>query len=198
MIRRRRAVAAIDRSVALALNPAQAYAPARPVPPFSLTRPTTMAASPESLIRRQWEAWSRRPGGKRIFSLILGRLIPYTGTIGARVEELRPGFARTLLRDRRRVRNHLRSVHAIALMNQAELTSGLALNYALPADARSILKGLSIEFHKKARGTLTAEATAPVLSDNAERDIELETAIRDADGEVVATARAHWLVGPRR
>jgi acyl-coenzyme A thioesterase PaaI-like protein len=157
-----------------------------------------MAASPEQIIREQWETWSTRPGGKRIFSFLLGRVVPYTGSMGAQVEELRAGFARATLRDRRKVRNHLRSVHAIALMNLAELTSGLSLNYALPADARSILKGLSIEYHKKARGTLTAEATAPVLPDASERDLEIETAIRDAAGEVVATAVAKWRVGPRK
>jgi len=157
-----------------------------------------MAASPESIIRKQWEAWSGRPGGKRIFSMLLGRLVPYTGSMGATVEEIRPGYARATLRDRRKVRNHLRSVHAVALMNLAELATGLSLNYALPAGARSILKGLSIEYHKKARGTLTAEATAPMLADNTERDLQVETAIRDQAGDVVATARAHWLVGPRK
>ena len=151
-----------------------------------------MAASPESIIREQWEKWSGRPGGKRIFSLLLGRIVPYTGSMGARVEEIRPGYARATLRDRRKVRNHLRSVHAVALMNLAELATGL------PAAARSILKGLSIEYHKQARGTLTAEATAPVLEDAAERDLELETVIRDEAGDVVATAKAHWLVGPRK
>jgi uncharacterized protein (TIGR00369 family) len=157
-----------------------------------------MAASPETLIRRQWETWSGRPAGKRIFSLMLGRMVPYSGSMGARVEELRPGYARTTLRDRRRVRNHLNSVHAVALMNLAELSTGLALNFALPEGARSILKGLSMEYHKKARGTLTAEATAPVLDQPAERDLELETSIRDEAGDVVATAKAHWLVGVRK
>ena len=103
-----------------------------------------------------------------------------------------------VLRDRRKVRNHLRSVHAVALMNLAELATGLSLNYALPAAARSILTGLTIEYHKKARGTLTAEATAPVFEDAAERDLEVETVIRDAAGDVVATAKAHWLVGARK
>lgn len=157
-----------------------------------------MASTPEAAIREQWTRLSALPGGKRLFSLLLGRLVPYTGTIGARVEALGPGHARVVLRDRRRVRNHLRSVHAVALMNMAELATGLALNFALPADARSILKGLSMEYHKKARGTLTAEARAPVLADNGERDLEVTTEVRDAAGEVVATARAHWLVGPRK
>ncbi len=157
-----------------------------------------MAASPESIIRRQWETWSGRPGGKKIFSFLIGRVVPYTGTIGATVEELRPGYARATLRDRRRVRNHLRSVHAVALMNLAELATGLSLNFALPSDARSILKGLSIEYLKKARGKLTAEANAPVLQSNEERDLRVTTEIKDEAGDVVATATAHWLVGPRR
>ena len=157
-----------------------------------------MASSPEAVIRQQWEKWSGRPGGKAIFSALLGRLVPYSGSIGARIEELRPGYSRVTLRDRRKVRNHLRSIHAIALMNMAELSTGLALNYAMRPDARSILKGLSIDYTKKARGTLTAEANAPVLTSNEEREITVETAIRDEDGDVVATAQARWLVGPRR
>jgi acyl-coenzyme A thioesterase PaaI-like protein len=157
-----------------------------------------MASSPEAVIRQEWEKWSGRPGGKAMFSFLLGRLVPYSGTIGARIEELRPGYARVTLRDRRRVRNHLRSIHAIALMNLAELSTGLALNFAMRPDARSILKGLSIDYTKKARGTLTAEATAPVLESNEEREITVTTDIRDAAGDVVATAQARWLVGPRK
>ncbi|HST59196.1 MAG TPA: hotdog fold domain-containing protein [Longimicrobium sp.] len=158
----------------------------------------TTASTPEQAIRAQWDQWSKRPGGKAMFSWLLGRLVPYSGTIGAKVEELRDGYARVTLRDRRIVRNHLRSIHAIALMNLAELSTGLALNYGMRADTRSILKGLSIEYTKKARGTLTAEATAPVLESNAEREIIVRTDIRDAAGDVVAVAEAKWLVGPRK
>ena len=154
--------------------------------------------TPEAAIRQQWERLGKGALGKRLFSVLLGRIVPYTGTIGATVQELRPGYARATLADRRRVRNHLRSIHAIALMNLAELVTGLALNYAMRPDARSILVGLSIQYTKKARGTITGEATAPVLESNEERDIEVEGTLRDEAGEVVATARAHWRVGPRK
>jgi uncharacterized protein (TIGR00369 family) len=159
---------------------------------------STTARTPEAVIRREWERWSPRPGGKRFFSFLLGRLVPYTGTVRPRVEELRPGYARVWMRDRRGVRQHLGSIHAIALANLAELATGLAFNYALPPDARTILTRITMEYHKKARGRVTAEANAPVLESAEEREVEMETRIVDEAGEVVATARAHWVVGPRK
>lgn len=155
--------------------------------------PSRAARNP---VRPLWDRLAGVPGGRRLFSVLLGRMAPYSGSISPRVEELRPGYARVAMRDRRAVRNHLRSVHAVALMNLAELSSGLALNYALPDDARAILTGLSMEYLKKARGRLTAEAEVDLPRTNEEREYELESVIRDGAGEVVARARARWLVGP--
>lgn len=150
-----------------------------------------------SQIRSLWDRLSPMPGGKWIFSRVLGRIIPYTGSIRPRVEKLEPGFARIALKDTRRVRNHLNSIHAIALANLAEVTSGLAMHYDLPAELRAILTGLDIEYVKKARGLLHSEARVdlPPISENTE--LTVKSVIRDADGDEVATATARWLVGPR-
>jgi len=148
-------------------------------------------------IRELWSRISGLPGGAALFGYFLGRTAPYTGTIRPRVVELREGYARVEMADRRAVRNHLNSIHAIALMNLAEVTSGLALHYALPGHARGILTGLSMEYLKKARGRLTGEAMAPVPVGREPEEIELETVIRDSTGDVVARATARWLIGPR-
>jgi uncharacterized protein (TIGR00369 family) len=151
-----------------------------------------------NFVKRSWDALSGVPGGKRVFSRLVGTAAPYTGTLGGQVEELREGYARVRLRDRRRVRNHLDSIHAIALMNLVEMATGLAFTYSLPANARAILTGLSIDYLKKARGTLTAECRCEVPETSERREVTIEGEIRNAQGIVVARAQARWLVGPKR
>lgn len=124
--------------------------------------------------------------------------MPYTGTIGARVLELEPGYARVVMRDRRRVRNHLASVHAIALMNLGELSTGLALNSGLGADTRAILTHLSIDFTKKARGPITGTCRYPVAPDTEVGDHEVVSILSDSDGVEVARATATWRVDRKR
>jgi len=158
--------------------------------------PGRVEAAPNSILRR-WRKLSARPFGKLLFSIGVGRMARYTGTIRPRVQELRPGYARIRMGDRPAVRNHLKSVHAIALMNLAEVTSGLAMLAGMSDDARAIITNLAIEYKKKARGTLEAECSTTPPETTERREYVLEAIVRDTAGEEVARATARWLVGPR-
>ena len=153
-------------------------------------------SAPGPTIRAWWNRLAPLPGGPWLFGRLLGWLAPYTGSIRPRVIVLEPGHARVELADRRRVRNHLNSVHAVALANLAEVTSGLALLVGLPAQARGILTGLSITYLQKARGRLTAECRCAIPAVTEEHEHEIEAAITDAAGNVVARAVARWRLGP--
>jgi acyl-coenzyme A thioesterase PaaI-like protein len=148
---------------------------------------------------RLLEGWRRlkgRPGGRWLFSRMVGRMAPYSGTMKALVVELEPGRAVVRMRDRRAVRNHLRSVHAIALANLGELSSGLAAAAAMPAGVRGIPIAIAIDYLHKARGTLTATGTAtlPAVTESTEAMVTAD--IRDAGGTTVATVRVTWRLEP--
>ena len=149
-------------------------------------------------LRRQWHRLAGVPGGKWLFSRLLGRFVPYTGTLGARIEVLEPGHCVVRLYDRRRVRNHLNSVHAMALANLGEMATGLALMNSLPDNARGILKGFKVEYLKKARGPLLAECHCEIPDGNAEREAEVRCQIRNTSRDIVAVAMALWLIGPEK
>ena len=156
--------------------------------------PNTITES--NRIMTWWMRLSRWPAGPWLFSVALGRVAPYSGTVGAWVETLTPGFARVHLRDRRRVRNHLRSIHAIALINLGEIATGLAVLSSIPPDMRGIVTGIRAEYLKKARGNLIAEAEfqLPEISQS-DTPCEVEANLCDASGDVVTRVRAIWRIG---
>lgn len=147
-------------------------------------------------IRSMWDRFAGRPGGRWLFSLMLGRMVPYTGSIKPRVLALSASGARIEMRDRRPIRNHLHSVHAIALANLAELSTGLPLAYAVQPRGRTILVSLTVEYLKKARGTLVGSSSFVAPAADRDEDIEIPVEVRDDAGDVVARARARWRVGP--
>lgn len=145
-----------------------------------------------------WNALHTKPGGKSLFSLAVGRMVPYSGSIGARVEELRPGFARLTLKDRKKVRNHLGSLHAIALANLGELTTGLAVISGMPPNSRCILRGLEVSYDKKARGLLTSISNCKIVFPNENTQYSIQAEIRDKAGDIVSVVSALWVIGPEQ
>jgi acyl-coenzyme A thioesterase PaaI-like protein len=150
-----------------------------------------------NLIRQAWDLLAGVPGGRVLFSRLVGRMAPYTSTIHAQVTTLRSGYAEVQMADKKAVRNHLDCVHAIALVNLAELAGNIALAYSLPDDARFIVSGIEIEYVKKARGTITAVGESPVPRSATRAAIDVPVVLRDASGEEVARAVLHSLVGPK-
>lgn len=171
------------------------------------TTPTTPLASgseskkvQQSVENRVLSMWDKLGGsavGRKLFNILLSKSVPYTGSIKANVLELKPGLVKVSLKDRRAVRNHLKSIHAIALANLGELASGLAMVTAVPSGTRTIVTNLEIEYLKKARGQLFAEGRASPPQKITESIENLAYAdISDEAGDVVARVKVLWRLSP--
>lgn len=159
---------------------------------------TPVAGAPQTAtVLKQWSGLSRLPFGRRLFSFLVGLTVPYAATIHAEVKELEPGHARVVMKDRRGLRNHLRSLHAVALTNLAELTGNLALMSRQPAKgARWIVTGFDSDYVKKARGPITAHCAIDPLDWSQSRPLQGHVELRDAAGDLVMVARPRWKLGP--
>ncbi len=152
-------------------------------------------AGVESRLIEQWKRARGSALGRWIFSRAVGRSAPYTGTIGARIEELERGRSVVAMRDRKAVRNHLRSVHAVALTNLIELSGSLAIIASMHPDTRMIPVRLESEFIKKARGTVRAEGSCEPMEPGFEGEIQATVVVRDPAGDEVTRGRVTVVIG---
>lgn len=159
--------------------------------------PPSDGSSPGRRILSLWRRLDEVPGGRWLFHRILWRQVPYSGSTGARIVALEPGRTVIELPDRRRVRNHLRSIHALALANVGELASGIAMLTALPPGVRGIVVRMDVEFTKKARGTVRASSRVEVPEVREPLEHAVAAEMRDAEDEPVARVRVVWRLAPR-
>lgn len=150
------------------------------------------------MILKWWNRCTRFPGGRYFFSWAFWAFIPYTGSIRPEIVELRRGFARVRMRDRRFYRNHLRSLHAIAIANLAECASGLSLVPGLSDNTQAILVKFELEYLKKGRGLLEGVASCEPPTNSNTQDFLVESEVKDKRGEMIARAKATWRLGAKR
>lgn len=142
---------------------------------------------------------TRWPLGHWLFSRAVCLKAPYFATIAPRFVALEPGRCELRIRDRRRVHNHLGTVHAIALCNMAELSAGVMTDVTVAPGMRWIPKGMQVSYMKKAVGTLHAVASSIAPAPQAASGYEWPVVVRivDAGGEAVFEATVQMWVSPR-
>src|SRR3954451_3678827 len=107
---------------------------------------------------RLWRWAGRVPAGERAFSFVFGRRAPYFASIRPRFTVIEPHHAELLIRDRRRVHNHLGTVHAIALCNGLEAAMGALAEASIPSGRRWIPKGMQVAYTAKATSDIRCVA----------------------------------------
>lgn len=148
------------------------------------------------------QLWRRLGGtaaGRWLYTRIVCLKAPYFASISPLITRLEPGRCEASLQHRRRVQNHIGTVHAIALCNLAELCAGLVTDVSLPGDMRWIPQDMTVRYLKKAAGRITAVATpATELRAAAEPyPATIAVELTNDAGLLVASADIHMWLSPR-
>jgi acyl-coenzyme A thioesterase PaaI-like protein len=134
--------------------------------------------------------------GATQFTKLACQMAPYFSSIQPEISVLAPGRAEVKVPFRKEITNHLGTVHAIALCNAAELAGGMMTEVSIPAGARWIPKGMTVEYLAKGKTSVHAIADGSAVDWQSTGDKVVPVDIFDEAGVKVFTARITMDVRP--
>ena len=141
-----------------------------------------------------WTRLSRWPLGSWLFAQAVCRRAPYFATVRPRILSLQPNYCEALTRKRRRVQNHIGTVHVIAISNGLELAMGVMAEASIPRHLRWIPKGMTLRYTAKADSDVRVIAELPDGAWEQGPDVPVPVRALRADGTVVVEGEIHLWV----
>jgi len=132
---------------------------------------------------------TKLPMGNTLFSKAICFNAPYFSSIKPKINQLKPGLCQLHIKKRRRVENHLKTVHAIAMCNMAELSAGLVTEVSIPDGARWIPSGMDVKYLKKAKTHLTAVSDGSAIDWSVPGEKLVPVMVTDTQGQLVFSAQ---------
>lgn len=135
-------------------------------------------------------------------SLLFGRTVRFAGTAGVRVEQLSTTESILVLRNRKKVQNHIHSVHAAAMGLLAESATGFLVGMNVPDSRVPVIKTMHIDYVKRASGdlravaTLTAEQIA-MMQAQEKGEVTVAVTVTDAKGIEPIKCQMVWAWTPK-
>lgn len=149
--------------------------------------------------------FQKLPESIRTFALskAMGRVVKYAGTSGLRFEKLTPNECIIVIANRKKVQNHIGSVHAAAMGLLAETATGFMTGLSVPDSRIIVIKSMNLEYLKQATGDMKAVARfndeqIAFIKNNEKGDINVPVVITDAKGVETVKATMVWAWAPKR
>ncbi len=117
----------------------------------------------------------------RLLSYVLGATVKFVGTADVRCKHLSAEKAVFRLANRKKVRNHIGTIHAAASALVAETATGMALGMHIPDDKVPLLKNMHVDYVKRSTGALVAEASLTFE--------QIEALHRDEKGSIIIACK---------
>ncbi|WP_158768753.1 DUF4442 domain-containing protein [Paraglaciecola sp. L1A13] len=107
------------------------------------------------------------------------------------------------LKNRKKVQNHIGSVHAAAMALLAESATGFIVGINLPGDKLPLIKCMNLNYVKRATGDMTAVATltheqVTLLNQQDKGEINVQIKVTDANGIEPVECEMIWAWVPKR
>ncbi len=132
-----------------------------------------------------YQRFLKFPFGKPAFSVVYALVAPYFWTVRPKVREVQPGYAELSIKNRKRVHNHIGTLHAIAVCNGLEAAMGLLAEASCPSHLRWLPRGLEVRYLAKSTTDLLCVAETDPGAWDEPADVPVRVRAVRTDGVVV-------------
>lgn len=151
-----------------------------------------------SLLLKVWGKLGGNPVGRWLTSKAVCFAAPYFSTIKPLFTVVEPGHVEITMQKRRAVQNHIKTVHAIAMCNAAELVGGTCLEISLHGDFRWIPVGMEVKYLKMAKTNLRAVCKIDSYDWEQAQDVIMPVSIFDTNDDEVFSANITMKISPKK
>lgn len=123
------------------------------------------------------------------FSRLFGKVVKFAGHSDVEFIEISEQRVKLRMKNKRKLQNHIGSVHAAAMSLLAESASGSVVALNLDASKLALCKSMHVDFTRRAaKGEIFAEASLSdeqlkLLTTTPKGEIEVKTVVTDCQGE---------------
>jgi len=138
-----------------------------------------------------------------LLTKVFGTAIKFAGTAKVEINYLSHQESRLTIKNRKRVQNHIGSVHACAMALLAESATGYIVGMNVPDDRVPVIKSMHIDYVKRATGDLKAvahltdEQLQQILTTE-KGEVTVAVTITDEKGVEPIKAEMIWAWTPKR
>ncbi|HKK76410.1 MAG TPA: DUF4442 domain-containing protein [Saprospiraceae bacterium] len=138
-----------------------------------------------------------------LFSALIGRAVPFTGTASIQYEKMSQEEVIVSLQNRRKVRNHIGQIHAAGMILLAETATGMVVGMNIPDDKIPLIKSMKTDFVKRSTGAM--RAVAHLSANQIERiktlekgEVQVPVIVTDETGVEPVLVEAIWAWIPKK
>ncbi len=161
--------------------------------------------TPKNSMCRMVDKTASLPTGLRswVITRMFGKFVPFLGTAGLVFEEVSRERMVVSVKNRKKVQNHIKGLHAAAMALLAETATGFVVGMNVPDDKLMLLKSMKVSYYKRAQGNMRAVATLPAaqvqrMFTEDKGDVLVDVVVTDESGESPIVCEMVWAWVPKK
>lgn len=138
-----------------------------------------------------------------LLNFVIRRTVKLVGTAKVEVLKLTKEESQFRIQNRKKVQNHIGTIHAAAMALIAETATGMVVGMNVPDDKYLVIKTLKVDFLKRAVGSLTAtaklsEAQRLAILNEDKGEVDVAVSVIDQEGKEPIECTMIWAWTPKR